>query len=85
MSSLLPGDSVQVSFNNWTAGQRGTYATRCSTALTNDQNHANDTLGGSVTVRVTNVGVTAIVAPTGTIDSGTVVTPQARLMPGRSG
>ncbi|GEM_PF-449499 len=79
VSNLAAGDSVLVSFTNWTATQRGTHVTRCSTALTGDQNHANDTLPGSVTVRVTNVGVTAIVAPTGTIDSGTVVTPRARV------
>jgi len=79
VSNLLPGDSVQVSFANWVAGPRGLLSTRCSTALTNDQNHANDTLSGTVTVRVTNVGATAIVAPTGTVDSGTVVTPKARV------
>jgi hypothetical protein len=79
VSTLAAGDSVLVSFTNWTAGQRGTYATRCSTALSGDQNHANDTLSGSVTVRVTDVGVTAIVAPTGTVDSGATIAPQARV------
>jgi len=79
VSNLAGGDSVLVSFTNWTATQRGTHATRCSTALSGDQNHANDTLPGSVTVRVTNVGVTTIVAPTGIIDSGTAVTPRARV------
>jgi hypothetical protein len=79
VTSLAAGDSVLVSFANWTATQRGTHATRCSTALSGDQVHSNDTLSGTVTVRVTNVGVTAIVAPTGTVDSGTTVTPQARV------
>jgi len=79
VSSLAAGDSVLVSFANWTAVERGSHATRCSTALTNDQYRANDTLAGSVTVRVTNVGVTAIVAPSDTVDSGTAVTPQARV------
>jgi len=79
VSNLAPGDSVLVSLTNWTATQRGTHATRCSTALAGDQNKANDTLPGSVTVRVTNVGVTTIVAPIGTVDSGTVVTPRARV------
>ncbi len=79
VTNLAAGDSVLVSFNSWTALQRGPRATRCSTALTGDQNHANDALSGSVTVRVTNVGVTAIVAPSGTIDSGMTVTPQARV------
>ena len=79
VSNLAPGDSVLVSFTNWTALQRGTHVTRCTTALTGDQNHDNDALSGSVTVRVTNVGVTAIVAPTDTVDSGTTVTPRARV------
>ena len=79
VSNLLPGDSVQVSFTNWTALPRGLLATRCSTNLSGDLNHANDTLSGSVTVRVTNVGVTAILAPTGTVDSGSIITPQARV------
>jgi hypothetical protein len=79
VTNLAGGDSVLVSFTSWTATQRGTHATRCSTALSGDQNHTNDTLPGSVTVRVTNVGVTTIVAPTDTIDSGTAVTPQARV------
>ncbi len=79
VTNLAPGDSVLVSFTNWIARQRETHVTRCTTALTDDQNHDNDALSGSVTVRVTNVGVTAIVAPSDTVDSGTVVTPRARV------
>jgi hypothetical protein len=79
VSNLAAGDSTLVSFNTWTAGPRGTYATRCTTALTGDQVPGNDALSGSVAVRVTNVGVTAIVAPPDTVDSGTVVTPKARV------
>jgi len=79
VTNLAPGDSALVSFSTWTVLQRGTHVTRCTTSLTNDKNHANDALSGSVTVRVTNVGVTAIVAPTGTVDSGAVVTPKARV------
>jgi hypothetical protein len=77
VTSLAPGDSIAVSFSNWTAATRGTHAVRCSTGLASDQNPDNDTLSGTVTVRVTNVGVTAIVAPTDTVDSGSFVTPQA--------
>jgi hypothetical protein len=79
VSSLAPGDSALVSFTNWIASPRGAQTVRCSTGLTSDQYTDNDTLSGSVTVRVTNVGVTAIVAPTGTIDSGTMTTPRARV------
>jgi hypothetical protein len=77
VTNLAPGDSVEVSFANWTAAPRGTHATRCSTDLTGDQNHGNDTLSGSVTVRVKDVGVTSIIVPADTVDSGAVVTPQA--------
>jgi len=77
ITNLAPGDSIQVSFAAWTAAARGTHAVRCSTALTADQDPDNDTLSGTVNVRVTNVGVAAIVAPVDTVDSGTLVTPQA--------
>ncbi len=68
-----------VSFTTWNAEQRGTHVTCCSTALAGDQYHANDTLAGSVTVQVTDVGVTAILAPFDTVDSGAAVTPQVRV------
>jgi hypothetical protein len=79
VTSLAAGDSVQINFADWTALQRGTHVTRCSTNLTGDQNRSNDTLSGSVTVRVSNVGVTAILAPPDTVDSGSTITPQARV------
>jgi len=79
VSNLAPGESVTVNFSNWVSTQKGTFATRCSTGLSGDQIHTNDTLSGSVTVRVINVGVTRILAPTGTVDSGTTTTPQARV------
>ena len=79
VTNLAPGDSALVNFTNWTPTGGGTLATRCSTALSGDQIRTNDTLSGSVTVRVTNVGVTRILAPTGTYDSGAAVQPQARV------
>ncbi len=63
-----------VNFSAWTP-VRGTYATRCSVYLLNDTNKLNDTLGGSVLVNVTDVGVAKLIAPTGTFDSLTTVTP----------
>jgi hypothetical protein len=50
---------------------------RCSTALANDQVHANDTLGGSVVVQVRDVACTQLLAPPDTVDSGATVIPQA--------
>jgi hypothetical protein len=77
VTNLPAGESVQVSFAGWTATSRGTHAVRCSTGLAGDMDPDNDTLSGTVTVRVTNVGVVAIVAPVDTVDSGELVTPQA--------
>jgi hypothetical protein len=77
VSNLAPGDSALLSFTSWTALQRGTHATRCTTALAGDEDHGNDALSGSVTVRVTDVGVATIVAPPDTVDSGAILTPQA--------
>ncbi|OYD13905.1 hypothetical protein CH330_09770, partial [candidate division WOR-3 bacterium JGI_Cruoil_03_51_56] len=79
VNNLGAGDSTVVSFANWTASQVGTHTTRCTTALAGDQNPDNDTISGTVTVRVKDVGVTQILAPTGIVDSGAVITPQARV------
>jgi hypothetical protein len=77
VTSLAPGDSALVSFTNWTAGPRGTHATRCTTALAGDQSHANDTLSGSVTVRVKDIGVVSINRPAGSYGQGEIVVPAA--------
>ena len=79
VSDLGAGDSATVNFANWVAIHAGTFATRCSTELPGDENLNNDTLSGSVTVRILNVGLTRIIAPTGTVDSGDAITPQARV------
>ena len=82
VSNLAPGDSALVSFAAWNAVQVGTHGTRCSTALSGDVVPANDTLSGTVTVRsasVIDVGVTRILAPTGKVPFGTIVTPRARV------
>jgi hypothetical protein len=77
VANLGPGDSTVVSFAAWTAGPRGTHPTKCSTALAEDRNPNNDASLGSVSVRVRDVGTVRIDAPTGTIDSGMVVQPEA--------
>ncbi|MEO0077209.1 MAG: T9SS type A sorting domain-containing protein, partial [candidate division WOR-3 bacterium] len=51
---------------------RGTYSVRCSTYVTGDVNHSNDTLSNSVTVLVNDVGVTAITSPPDTIYRGSL-------------
>ena len=79
VTALPAGDSVQVFFDAWTASQRGSFQARCSTYYSADPNRSNDTLSTTVTVRVIDAQALSIVAPAGMFDSGTVVTPQARV------
>jgi hypothetical protein len=69
------GSASYVTFADWTAAQRGTFGVSCSTELTGDINNANDKATGSVDVQVIDAGVTQTLAPTGTVDLGTIVTP----------
>jgi hypothetical protein len=79
VTGLAPGDSIAVSFVDWTAARRGVQAVRCSTDLTGDQNVGNDTLSGLVTVRVRDVGVFGINKPAGTYGPRELVTPTATI------
>jgi hypothetical protein len=74
INNLGSGDTITVSFMDWTAVQRGIWATSCSTALSGDENNNNDRLTGSVTIQVRDVGVISILQPIG---SSTVVIPKA--------
>jgi hypothetical protein len=77
-TTLLPGDSAVVEFPDWTASQPGTWAVTCSTRLAGDANNSNDRASGVVRVaHEDDVGVRTVVAPVGTVDSGTVQTPEA--------
>ncbi len=69
------GTRRYVTFPSWTALVRGTNAVSCSTELAGDAGPANDRKLDSVIVRVRDVGCQTLVAPTGTIDSGSVVIP----------
>jgi hypothetical protein len=75
VSSHAPGARRYITFPNWTASPRGTYAVTCSTELATDMYHGNDKATGSVTVGVPDVGCRALIAPSGMVDSGAVVTP----------
>jgi hypothetical protein len=74
---LNPGDSVAVSFLDWTAEQRGMTIAVCSTALSADESTANDRFIDTFTVRIRDVGADQVVAPVGIINYGLTVTPQA--------
>ena len=75
VSTHTVGAARYATFPNWTPLTRGSIAVSCSTKLVADMKTANDKLTGSVTVRVRDVGVTRLIAPGGTLDSGAVVTP----------
>jgi hypothetical protein len=77
VTNLNSGDSIIVDFVPWTALQRDTHITKCTTALSADSNPANNVLNGSFIVRVVDVGASSILAPVDTIDLGTVVIPKA--------
>ncbi|MFO7650372.1 MAG: FlgD immunoglobulin-like domain containing protein [bacterium] len=75
---LPPDDSTVVEFDPWTASQPGQWVVACTTELDGDGNPANDRAADFVNVQADyDVGVTVIVAPVGTVDSGTLVTPEA--------
>jgi len=73
------GTMVYVTFPAYSSWPRGTFSVTCSTELAGDGTPANDKATGSVTVRVRDVGATAIIAPADTVDSGTVVAPLAAI------
>ncbi|MEO0079496.1 MAG: VCBS repeat-containing protein, partial [candidate division WOR-3 bacterium] len=80
MAAVSPGETVLVAFRDWVASPVGTHAVRCSTMLAGDTINGNDLRTDSVTVVAHRDAYSvAILAPTGAIDSGTVVTPICRI------
>ena len=77
--TLAGQDSVDVSFANWQASPPDTYLMAAFTTLFGDDNPANDTVAVQLIVRqaVHDVGVSAILAPADTVDTGAVVVPRA--------
>lgn len=78
--TLAAGAEDTASFPDWQAGPVDTFPVTCFTALANDTNRANDTLRGQVVVLrppYPDVGVTAIVVPAGSVDSGASLVPKA--------
>jgi hypothetical protein len=79
VESLSSGDSITLTFSDWTALQRGLTTAACSTALSVDESTANDRISRTFTVRVRDVGADQVVAPVGIINYGLTVTPQAKV------
>ena len=66
-------------FRNWIAAGRGPLAVKCSTRLSHDLYRGNDKQVATVVVHVPDVGVSALLAPVDTVDSGQVITPRAQV------
>jgi hypothetical protein len=75
--SLNQGESTVVAFDTWTPTVADTYNLVSFSDLYGDVNVHNDTALGVVVVRhpAHDVGVTAMLAPPDTVDSGTIVYP----------
>ena len=68
-----------ITFPVWLPVERGALSVRCSTVAAADCNPFNDQATGTVFVRVNDLGVFGITAPSGTVDSGVGRTPIARI------
>jgi hypothetical protein len=73
-----PGQSATISFKPWAAHPTGLVQVRCSIEVEGDTIPANDFHTDTVQVIPIDVGCRQIVAPVGTIDSGTTAVPVAR-------
>jgi hypothetical protein len=80
VDNVPAGETATAAFPNWAVNlPRGTCPMKCSTAHFSDILPGNDTLLGSVTVGVKDVATLQILAPSGTVDSGVALEPQARV------
>jgi hypothetical protein len=77
--TLAGSASTTVSFAAWNANTIGTFTTKCTTLLTGDRAPANDFKTGSVLVQRLDAECVTIIAPTGTVNQGAVITPQANI------
>ena len=77
VTGLAPGANTLVNFLPWTASQRGSFATACTTRLAGDMVPTNNFAGGTVNVAVHDIAALNVVAPAGTVLPGAPVTPQA--------
>jgi N-acetylneuraminic acid mutarotase len=72
----LPFADTVIDFPSWTAST-GSYTARCTVALVSDQIADNNTVSAQFAVGEVDVGVTAVLTPTGTHDTGDVLVPSA--------
>jgi M6 family metalloprotease-like protein len=80
VSGHASGAGIYVTFATpWTATGRGNVSVTCSTELAADMNRTNDRQTSVINLRVLDAEAVSIVAPTGTVDSGQAITPQANV------
>jgi len=79
VTGLGPAHTDTVQFAPWVAPARCFTMARCSTALSGDEYRGNDVSTASLWAIFSDVGLTEIVAPVDTVDSGAVVRPQVRI------
>jgi hypothetical protein len=79
VDSLAPHTTQYVTFPDWHATQVGLWVAACSTKLASDVNRENDYVWPWILVKVMDVGATRIMAPSGIITPGTIVTPVCSL------
>jgi hypothetical protein len=78
---LGPGEVDTVSFPEWRAEPYGQVSVTCSTGLAFDERNKNDVVRVDVFVEhVLDAGVTDIIVPVGSVDSGRNVIPKARIV-----
>ncbi len=77
VSNHAPGTRRYVTFPARTITQAGSLAVTCSTRLGGDVVQSNNKVTGSTYSRVRNIAALSIIAPSGTVDSGTGVIPRA--------
>lgn len=69
---LMPSETVEVTFAEWQAGQRGSHAVICSTMLSTDRLDSNDCRRTSVSVVVRDAACTRITRPVGVVGRGQI-------------
>lgn len=80
VTNLAPEATVSVNFNMWRIRlPRGTHIVKCSTALDGDIDNTNDALEKSIFCRIKDISLLELCLPD-TVDSGTIITPQARII-----
>jgi hypothetical protein len=79
--TLAPQESASVSFKSWLAAPQDTYIMKAFSSILDD-GPANDTISAQLIVRRPrhDVGVSAILAPVDSVDSGAVIIPRAVIM-----